>query len=731
MATTVGKGKGKGKGKATTAAVTGSPSTPTDKVPNPASVPITACPPYLPHTLHHVPVDIRDRAAHVTLHSLALTLNLTDHDDFAVQSLARHAPELVESFLRFRTKQDRSQVSRALDAAVIAWFRRLAAAVAGTAPLGGPVAHLVHDVSVLALLDFCKWYGHTPSVARPVVDVLFTVHSEYLHDLDDVLRTITALVSRALQGEDDEDQAVVLARSVVDGLGALARLVAMYPHAAEIVDAALVLAVAALHDAVPAARPIHMHNVPVEFVVAVIRAKYLDGESPVVGPLVQMLEELLDSAQARAMAGATLLVVELAKDEGLVGDLDRVAKSEPSLFSVMARLKSFQPPPAAATPPAATTPPSYETAAVQDIELSLKVSQVQDLFPDIPATHITSLLARFSNSTEDLIDALLTDESLRVPPPPPAEAAKRTPAAPAAVSSPEDARLQASIRARLETMDELRTAQRVQSSKSANNMPEVDKAKILALAAAMAADEYDDEYDDTYDSVDAPVADGDESSEVSLRPVRNVMRGGEVGGVADPAHPHEEVLFRAFTTNPAVLERAGKKDPARAALRSKTGLTDQQIEGWAVMLKRDPRRVRQLEARYSAFHGNRAPAGPTDGAAAAAESSPRTQDPNGRDALPAHRGGHSSGTRGGGGRGGRGGGRGGAHSGTTDGTGAGRGGGRAGDGAGRGGARGGGRGAANAGEGAGRGGGRGRGGSSRNMRREGHFKKMAQNNALA
>ncbi|KAJ3376214.1 hypothetical protein GGF31_000281 [Allomyces arbusculus] len=716
---TVGKGKGKGKGKAT-AAVIGSPGTPTDKDPNPAPVPITACPPYLPHTLHHVPADIRDRAARVALHSLAFTLNLTDHDDFAAQSLVRRVPELAESFLRFRTKQDRSQVTRALDAAVLAWFRRLAVAVAGTMPLGGPVAHLIHDVSVLAVLDFCKWYGHAPSVAKPVIDVLFTAHGEYLHDLDDVLRTITALVSRALQGDEDEDQVVVLARSVVDGLGALARLVAMYPHAAEIMDAALVLSVAALHDAVPAARPLHVHNVAVDFVVAVIRAKYLDGESIAVGPLVQMLEELLDSAQARATAGVTLLVVELAKDEGLVGDLDRVAKSEPSLSSVMTRLKSFQPPLAAATPPAATTPPAYETAAVQDIELSLKVSQVQDLFPDMSSTHITSLLARFSNSTEDLIDALLTDESLRVPPPP--EAPEPAPTAPAG-PAPEDARLQASIRARLEAMDELRTAQRVQSSKAANNMPEVDKAKILALAAAMAADEYDDEYDDTYDSVDAPVADGDESSEVSLRPVRNVVRGGGGGGVADPAHPHEEVLYSAFTTNPAVLERAGKKDPARATLRSKTGLTDQQIEGWAVMLKRDPRRLRQLEARYSAFHGNRAPTGPTDGAAAAPESGPRTQEPNGRDASPARRGGHSSGPRGGG-RGGRGGGRGGAHSGATDGAGAGRGGAR-GDG------RGGGRGGAAAGDGAGRGGGRGRGGSSRNMRREGHFKKMAQNNALA
>lgn len=56
---------------------------------------------------------------------------------------------------------------------------------------------------------------------------------------------------------------------------------------------------------------------------------------------------------------------------------------------------------------------------------------------------------------------------------------------------------------------------------------------------------------------------------------------------------------------PEVFERDAytRRTRPRLALKSETGMTDEAIEGWAVMLNRDPRKLRRLEAKYSMFTG--------------------------------------------------------------------------------------------------------------------------------
>jgi activating signal cointegrator complex subunit 2 len=120
-------------------------------------------------------------------------------------------------------------------------------------------------------------------------------------------------------------------------------------------------------------------------------------------------------------------------------------------------------------------------------------------------------------------------------------------------------------------------------------------AKSAILAALAAFDSDDDERDDTYDeadvggTVDAARPDGEESRDTDL---------GNQG-------ENEEALFRAWRMDRAVFERSSdvRRSSARAALKSETGMQDEAIEGWAVMLSRDPRRLKRLEARYSAFSG--------------------------------------------------------------------------------------------------------------------------------
>ena len=49
-------------------------------------------------------------------------------------------------------------------------------------------------------------------------------------------------------------------------------------------------------------------------------------------------------------------------------------------------------------------------------------------------------------------------------------------------------------------------------------------------------------------------------------------------------------LFKAYVSNPTVFEKANRKSADRTALCQATGLAHEQIEGWFIMLNRNPRR---------------------------------------------------------------------------------------------------------------------------------------------
>ena len=68
---------------------------------------------------------------------------------------------------------------------------------------------------------------------------------------------------------------------------------------------------------------------------------------------------------------------------------------------------------------------------------------------------------------------------------------------------------------------------------------------------------------------------------------------------------NEEALFSAYRMTPEVFERDSntRRGKTRLALKSETGMTDEALEGWAIMIGRDPRRLRRLEAKFSTFSG--------------------------------------------------------------------------------------------------------------------------------
>lgn len=164
-----------------------------------------------------------------------------------------------------------------------------------------------------------------------------------------------------------------------------------------------------------------------------------------------------------------------------------------------------------------------------------------------------------------------------------------------------------------------------------------NKAAILSALAAFDSD--DDERDDTYDIEDV-------GGTVDTNPEEINADAG-----------HDEALFRAYKTTPSVFNRdaATRRGNPRMALKEETGMSDEAIEGWALILSRDPRQMRRLEAKFSTFQGNQASLAPTAWRASPAGSG--TEDSDMDNANNRGRGGRLRGQPRGG-RGGRGRGRG-------------------------------------------------------------------------
>lgn len=249
----------------------------------------------------------------------------------------------------------------------------------------------------------------------------------------------------------------------------------------------------------------------------------------------------------------------------------------------------------------------------QHIHRMSLITQIQDLFPDLGSAFISRLLDEYSESVEEATAHLL-DESL----PPHLSALDRAAELPTPGLSASD-RSQQAIEALAprstppperrnvfddDDFDRLEvSASRMHTGRRNGNLTAdavlADRsnapAKSAILSALAAFDSDDDERDDTYDEADVGgLVD-------SARPDGEDRRDVDVA----TDHANEEALFRAWSTDKGVFERSAdaRRAKGRAALKSETGMTDEAIEGWGIMLSRDPRRQRRLENKFSAFHG--------------------------------------------------------------------------------------------------------------------------------
>ncbi|KAL1958511.1 hypothetical protein VTO42DRAFT_4375 [Malbranchea cinnamomea] len=297
------------------------------------------------------------------------------------------------------------------------------------------------------------------------------------------------------------------------------------------------------------------------------------------------------------------------------------------------------------------------------------VTQIQDLFPNLGSGYILRLLDYYSDEVETVIAHLLEGTlppdlkdldpttplpeldqqapslSPRSTPPPPPPAVPLTSRKNIHDNDAFDRLEVSSSQVHIGRQNPNLTADDLLADRSGQA---AKKAAILSALATFDSD--DDERDDTYDVADVggtidthppgTDADADETSRGSI----------------------DAALFKHYKSSPDLFARdaATRRSKARMNLRQETGLTDEAIEGWAVMLARDPKKLARLEREFAleaGIAGVVQPELPPTGYRKGDEEGDETDGSDGRAPGPSRGRGGGRGARGRGrGRGGRGGG---------------------------------------------------------------------------
>jgi activating signal cointegrator complex subunit 2 len=249
------------------------------------------------------------------------------------------------------------------------------------------------------------------------------------------------------------------------------------------------------------------------------------------------------------------------------------------------------------------------------------VTQVQDLFPDLGSAFVVRLLDFYNDNPETIVAHLLDDSlplelqsldrseqlgpraephhsHLSPQPTPPAMPSPQPESLPirknifdkdldiAELSRSDEAAGKGKLH--FGRVDADQTADTVLADRSHHA---ANKAAILSALATFDSD--DDERDDTYDAadvggtVDGVTAGTDAEADAAVQTRR--------------AADLDMTLFRTYKSNPGLFARdsATRRSQPRASLKRETEMTDEAIEGWAVMLTRDPRRLAKLEDRLA------------------------------------------------------------------------------------------------------------------------------------
>ncbi|KAI9872748.1 MAG: hypothetical protein M1830_001232 [Pleopsidium flavum] len=360
-----------------------------------------------------------------------------------------------------------------------------------------------------------------------------------------------------------------------------------------------------------------------------------EGDKPNVSLLIDHLYSLKSSAEVKPKIGQTQtsLASSLVTDTPLLRKLqDRVKGAEASrLRPVIAALEAFRN--SSVTKKKRLVRRKIDKGKARDHDeyghgsfngihvhrMSL-VTQVQDLFPDLGSGFIVKLLDEYDDDVEQVTAHLLEDslparlrEANRTedihhtntnttttkdlaPHLAPHPTPSLLPTRPNTLSSSNNNNTDLTTLSLPPTHLHIGRANPTLTADTLLSTPPTAPNKAAILSALAAFDSDDDERDDTYDASDVG---GTVDSTMPAIDNNNVDTDLREDG------DNEEALFAAYKLSPEVFGRDAvtRRGKARAALKSDTSMTDEAIEGWGLMLGRDARRMRRLEARFGMFGG--------------------------------------------------------------------------------------------------------------------------------
>ena len=452
------------------------------------------------------------------------------------------------------------------------------------------------------LADFCHVHGRSPAL------------SKLLHEIwkrpDQILQTSMENKKKALiQSLDSSTTEVVL----INELQALATIMRASPNVAT-----LFMTGSDFLDGLVAQ---HGRSESLEGRKIFVAVAYLGLLSlvHVDAPNVSLLSDHLYSLKATAdnVGGRTTLIADLVTNSAFIAKLRAyvVDSGGDRLLKLLDVLETYRTPSVSWPKKYVRQKPSkgkgraIENSGEMHMHRMSLVTQVQDLFPDLGSGFVLKLLDQYNDDVEQ-VTAHLLDDSLPVH----LRDLDRTEETPAfkhqtngdidSLEPRSTPPLQSSFvpeRRNVFDDDELDRLEvdtsrlHIGKRKDVTSDGQPNKAAILSALAAFDSD--DDERDDTYDVDDVGGT------------VDTAHPDGEPGPAdSEPANDKDMILFGRYVTSPELFARTpdARKKKGRHALKAETRMTDEAIEGWAIMLQRDPRRMRKLEAQFNSFDGKQA-----------------------------------------------------------------------------------------------------------------------------
>lgn len=224
------------------------------------------------------------------------------------------------------------------------------------------------------------------------------------------------------------------------------------------------------------------------------------------------------------------------------------------------------------------------------------VATLKSLFPDIADERAADLLTQYDNNVEKLTNDLFDNPSLLESP----------------AKSEEPIRKSAFDDDEISNLD-FRNTDVIVGKKKRNDINEQStesRNSNLVHAMRMLYESDEDEPDDTYDEYEKTTYDGEAAPRDDT----------------DEPNQVEQTLFNLFRKAPAQLAQKARGTKSRQELKKATSWSDEQIEGWAKMLDRSPKRFKLLEEKYMFDLGNRAPLKPKPEPKADTNGKPQTKE---------------------------------------------------------------------------------------------------------